>query len=87
MGILYPQEGSAVYVPRELDGSRGAVVAEAVHRDARARIFWHLDAEYLGVTEDLHTMPIQPLPGEHVLTLVDGNGETVERRFTALARE
>jgi hypothetical protein len=32
-------------------------------------------------------MAIAPPPGDHVLTLVDENGETVERRFTVLARE
>jgi penicillin-binding protein 1C len=87
LGIIYPQEGSAIYIPRELDGSRGRVVAEAVHRDAHARVFWHLDADYLGSTEDLHVMAIAPPPGEHVLTLVDENGEMVERRFTILARD
>jgi penicillin-binding protein 1C len=87
MGLIYPQAGSSVYIPRELDGSRGAVVAEAVHRDPHARIYWHLDAEYLGSTVDLHTMSLRPLPGDHVLTLVDQSGETLERRFTVLAKE
>ncbi len=87
LGLIYPQEGSSIYIPRELDGTRGRVVAEAVHRSMNTRVFWHLDAEYLGATEDLHVMTIAPPPGEHTLTLIDENGETVERRFTVLARE
>ncbi len=87
LGIIYPQEGSSIYIPRELDGTRGRVVAEAVHRSTHTRVFWHLDAEYLGATEDLHVMTIAPPPGEHTLTLIDENGEMAERRFTVLARE
>jgi penicillin-binding protein 1C len=87
LGLIYPQEGSEIYIPRELDGKRGSVVAEAVHRDVHTRVFWHLDSDYIGVTEDLHVMKLSPVEGEHVLTLVDENGETLERRFTILARE
>jgi penicillin-binding protein 1C len=87
LGIIYPQPGSAIYIPRELDGTRGRVVAEAVHRNMHARVFWHLDADYLGETKDLHVMAIAPPPGEHTLTLIDENGEMIERRFTVLARE
>ncbi len=87
LGIIYPQEGSEIYIPRELDGARGSIVAEGVHRDAHARVFWHLDSQYLGVTEDLHTRSISPPPGPHVLTLIDQNGEMVERRFTIIDRE
>ncbi len=86
LGLVYPAEGSEIYIPRELDGKRGSIVAEAVHRDVHTRVFWHLDAEYLGVTEDLHVMSISPSEGGHVLTLVDENGETVTRSFTVLGK-
>jgi penicillin-binding protein 1C len=87
LGLIYPQEGSGIYLPRELDGSRGSVVAEAVHRDVHSRVFWHLDSEYLGATEGFHVMSISPAAGEHTLTLVDENGETITRRFTILDRK
>jgi penicillin-binding protein 1C len=84
IGVIYPQDRSEIYIPRELSGERGRFVAEAVHRNARARIFWHLDAQYLGSTADPHTMGIIAAPGEHVLTLVDETGATIERKFTIL---
>jgi penicillin-binding protein 1C len=86
LSLIYPHDGSQIYLPRELDGAPGGLVAEAVHRDTRARIFWHLDATYLGVTEGIHTMAIHAPSGEHTLTLVDQGGELLERRFTLLAR-
>jgi penicillin-binding protein 1C len=87
MNIIYPHEGSEIYIPKELDGSLGRVVVDAVHRDTHARIFWHLDSEYLGVTENLHSMAISPPAGDHVLTLIDGNGEMLERRFTVIDKK
>ncbi len=83
--LVYPEDGSEIYIPRELDGERGRFVAEAVHRNARARIFWHLDDRYLGATTDPHDMAIDAPPGEHVLTVVDESGEEVRRSFTVLA--
>ncbi len=86
LACVSPREDATVYVPVEMDGSLGRVVFEAAHRDPRTRVFWHLDGEYQGETRDLHQMALAPLPGPHVLTLVDENGESVERRFQALRR-
>ena len=86
LSFVYPREGASVFVPVEMDGTVGRVVFEAAHRDAGARVFWHLDDEYQGETRDIHEMALAPLPGEHVLVLVDERGETVRRRFTVVGR-
>jgi len=86
LAIVSPREDAVVYVPLEIDGAQGRVVFEAAHRDPAAVVFWHLDGEYEGQTRDLHEMALAPPPGPHVLTLVDGAGETVTRRFTVVGR-
>jgi penicillin-binding protein 1C len=86
LAFVYPREGAAVYVPVEMDGSLGRVVFEAAHRDPAARVFWHLDDEYLGETRDIHQMALAPRPGWHRLVLVDERGETARRRFTVVGR-
>ncbi len=86
LSFVYPREGAAVFVPLEMDGSRGRVVFEAAHRDPTSRVFWHLDGEYQGETQDVHQMALAPGPGPHVLTLVDERGETVRRLFTVVGR-
>ncbi|MBD3240601.1 MAG: penicillin-binding protein 1C [Chitinivibrionales bacterium] len=75
MALIYPRQGSQVYVPRELDGHRGRLVLEAAHRDPAATIHWHLDEDYLGATTEIHEMPVAPSPGTHAVTLVDQDGE------------
>lgn len=84
MTILSPGESKGIYVPIELDGTRGKVVFEAAHRDPQMSIFWHLDDTYLGSTKDIHHMPLSPDPGPHNITLVDENGETLVRKFNVL---
>jgi penicillin-binding protein 1C len=87
MSLIYPAENGLIYVPIELDGQRGRTVFEAAHRNTHATIYWHLDGEYLGATRDIHQIALAPKPGEHTITLVDENGECLQRKFAVLAKE
>jgi penicillin-binding protein 1C len=86
MEVIYPKDGAKIYVPLEADGSRGRVIFNAAHRQAGVKIFWHLDDKYAGETKDFHQMALNPSPGKHQLTLVDGNGNTVHIGFEVLAK-
>jgi penicillin-binding protein 1C len=86
MTLIYPDPGGRIYVPIELDSQRGRAVFEAAHRDANATIFWHLDDVYIGETRQIHQMEAAPAPGQHTLTLVDEDGELLQRRFIVLAQ-
>lgn len=87
MEIITPAVGAQIFVPLELSGLRGQVVFEANHREGNAVVYWHLDDEYLGKTKDFHKMDVSPDPGEHVLTLVDDDGNRSVRRFRVMSRE
>jgi penicillin-binding protein 1C len=84
--LIYPAAYAQIYVPVELNGQKGKVVFKAAHRDASAEIFWHLDADFLGTTRNFHQMALQPAPGQHLLTLVDAQGNRVERIFMVEGR-
>jgi penicillin-binding protein 1C len=86
MEVIYPKDGAKIYVPLEADGTRGRVIFNAAHRQAGVKIFWHLDDKYVGETKDFHQMALNPSPGKHVLTLVDGNGNTVHIGFEVLQK-
>jgi penicillin-binding protein 1C len=85
LAMLYPDADARVLIPRELDGSRGRAVFEAVSRRRDATIYWHLDGRYLGETHTFHSQALDIDPGEHILTLVDDTGERVARRFQVLS--
>jgi penicillin-binding protein 1C len=86
MQMIYPETGTIVYVPYELDGSRGKLICEAVHRKTGATIFWHLDDTYLGQTKGRHQMALLPEKGKHVLSLVDEDGGRISVQFEAIER-
>jgi penicillin-binding protein 1C len=60
-------------------------VFSAVHSDAGAVVYWHLDGIYLGQTRGRHRMEAHPAAGLHRLSLVDGQGREVERQFEVLS--
>lgn len=86
MEVIYPKNGAKIYVPLEADGTRGRMICNAAHRQPGMKIFWHLDDQYMGETKDFHQMALNPPPGKHILTLVDGNGNTISIGFEVLKK-
>lgn len=82
--ILFPENGTRIYIPIELDGSPGALVSQAAHKDPSITIYWDLDGEYLGCTQTYHQMKIIAKSGTHILTLTDSRGNFRKRTFTVL---
>jgi penicillin-binding protein 1C len=85
LALIYPESNARVLIPRELDGTRGRTVFQAVSGRGAATIYWHLDGKYLGETHTFHQQSLDIDPGEHILTLVDDTGEHLARRFQVLS--
>lgn len=81
-GFIYPERGSHLRLPRQLDGSPGSAVFKAAHPVPQTRLWWHLDGEYLGETQLLHEMRLSPPPGRHTLVVVDPQGRSASVSFT-----
>lgn len=87
MELIYPKSATRIFVPINLDGSSSSTVFEVSHRHDETRVFWHLDNKYIGSTEHIHQMSLNPPPGKHVLTIVDESGEEIRRRFEIVGRK
>jgi penicillin-binding protein 1C len=87
MEIIYPQADAKIYVPLEVSGEKGKTVFTATHRRSSAKIFWSLDDNFIGTTQNFHQMGLNPSPGKHIITLVDENGISVSRQFEILEKE
>jgi penicillin-binding protein 1C len=85
--LIYPQSQSRIYIPMDLDGKRSRVVLKAVHRDAAAELYWHLDDEFLGTTTVFHEREVAVEPGVHQLLIVDKQGYRLQRRFRVIGKE
>lgn len=84
MDLLYPHDGSQVFIPRDLDGKRSRVVLQAVHRNQNMTLYWHLDNKYLGESKIYHEQSVSLEPGWHKLLLLDQQGYKLERWFRVL---
>jgi penicillin-binding protein 1C len=84
--IIYPDPGSIIYIPKELDGEKGRVILEAAHRDPEKKIFWSIDDLFVAETRFLHQISILPEKGKHILTLVDEDGNSMNVDFELIDR-
>lgn len=87
IGLLYPDLGTKVYIPVDLNGEKEEVVFEAVHRNRDTRLYWHLDEDYIGETKTFHQQALNIQLGIHRLILVDEQGNRLERQFEVLGKE
>ncbi|MCB0639704.1 MAG: penicillin-binding protein 1C [Lewinella sp.] len=85
MQLVYPRHPGRIQVPIQLDGTPSATVFSVAHRRPDARIYWHLDASFLGVTHGEHSWELAPPPGPHRLVLIDDQGVRLEQDFEIVA--
>ena len=85
MELIYPEVDSKIFIPKELDGSVGSSIFELAHRDPNSVVYWHVDGLFVGTTHKKHQMAIRSGQGSHLLTLVDNEGEVLERPFQVLS--
>lgn len=77
MAFVYPQPNQAVILPKNFDENINDVVFKLVHRDAETTVYWYLDQQFIGKTEDFHEISVRPKPGKYLLTAVDQKGNEV----------
>ncbi len=77
MQFIYPQSNARVFLPKQLDGSKGEIVFNLAHSNSEAVVYWHLDQEYVAVTRNFHKLALSPSPGQHSVTVVDNEGNTL----------
>ncbi|MDT3357701.1 MAG: penicillin-binding protein 1C [Bacteroidota bacterium] len=81
MEFIYPESGTTIFIPRQIDGSVKGMVCHLAHRDPEATVFWHMDNNYLGETRYIHQMSLAPSVGRHTITAVDASGNSLSVSF------
>jgi penicillin-binding protein 1C len=84
MEFIYPSQGVMIFIPRDETGTQTKIIPEIAHRNPARRIFWHLDDRYVTATRNLHQFELYASPGQHVLTAVDEDGNTIRCNFTVI---
>ena len=81
MQFIYPTYHAHITLPLQMDGTRGFIKAELAHNNPNSIVYWHLDDNYVGQTQDFHQIVLQPPLGRHTLTAVDNLGNTLSTLF------
>ncbi len=79
MQWIYPTESTSIFIPLEIDGTRGETILRVAHNNEKAILHWHLNDQYLGSTENFHEMPISPDLGNHQITITDNKGYMLQK--------
>jgi penicillin-binding protein 1C len=82
MEFIYPTSGIKIFIPRDETGMLTRVIVEVAHRNPAKKIFWHLDETYVGTTRYIHQTELLVGTGNHVLTVVDEDGNSIRCAFT-----
>jgi len=81
MQMIYPKNGSKLFLPRNLDGSMNKIVFKLAHSKSNALVYWHLDGSYIGHTKGYHNRELFTSIGKHKLTIVDTDGNEIKIDF------
>lgn len=81
MELISPEQADKIVIPIELGGNKGRLVIEVAHRNPGSVIYWHVNEQYYGESEGIHSKEMDLPAGKHVLTLVDSEGNTLLNRF------
>jgi penicillin-binding protein 1C len=86
MEFIYPTQGIKIFIPRDQTGLQTRIIPEVAHRNPSKKIFWHLDKNYVATTRFMHQIEIMAGSGDHVLTVVDEDGNTIKSNFIITGR-
>ncbi len=85
MDIVYPKEGSRIFIPKGLSGDTQHIVFESVHRNPEKTVYWHIDGNFMGTSKKNHHFGLNVNKGKHILTLIDEDGEVITRNFEIIS--
>lgn len=87
MQMIYPRKGAKLYIPTDLNGEIGKTVFKLAHKKPASLVYWHLNNTYIGQTQSLHELELNPPAGKHTLTVVDENGNRLALDFEIVAKD
>ncbi len=79
MDFIFPKERGSIFLARDFNGKINEVILKVAHTQPKTKVFWYLDNQFLGTTQQFHEMPILPNIGRHMITVLDEYGNEIKR--------
>jgi penicillin-binding protein 1C len=78
MQFIYPTDNNSVVIlPKQLSGEQGEITFNLAHNRRDATVFWHINSEYVGATNDFHSLTLALLPDDYHIMVVDDEGNNL----------
>lgn len=87
LDLVYPRNDFKIYVPVDEQGQKSRCIFKATHKQKEATLYWFMDEQCIGTTQDIHQLSVLPTKGKHKLTITDQLGESVSCEFEMLEKE
>ncbi|GAA4111020.1 penicillin-binding protein 1C [Aquimarina addita] len=84
MGFIFPKTNGRVHLPKGFNGETNEVILKIAHTHPETSVFWYIDDTFIGTTKKFHEMPIKPISGTHIITVLDEKGNELKRTITIL---
>ena len=82
MQFMYPNDNNTIFLPKDFGGKTNELILKIAHSKPETTVFWYLNEQFLGSTQNIHEFGIIPQKGKHLLTVVDTFGNEAKRWMT-----
>ncbi len=82
MEFIYPKRNETILLAKDFNEHINDIIFKVAHRSSETKLYWYLDANFIGMTETFHELSLQPLPGNYLLTVVDQEGNELKQPVT-----
>lgn len=82
MQFIYPNDNNTIFLPKDFGGKTNELILKIAHSKPETTVFWYLNEQFLGSTQNIHEFGIIPKQGKHLITVVDTFGNEAKRWIT-----
>jgi len=81
MAFVLPKENTTIYLTKDLGEKKNNLLLKLIHSDSNTKVFWYLNRTFIGVTQDIHEMDINPTKGVYKIVVIDERGNEISREL------
>ena len=72
--FIYPKNNTTIFLPKNFNGKQNDVILKVALRNPQCKLYWYLNNQFIGNTQDIHELGIIPKPGKYKITVMDEFG-------------
>ncbi len=81
MDFILPKENTTLFLTKGLDGKKNSLLLKLIHSNSGAKVFWYLNRTFIGITQNIHEIEVNPAVGMYKITAIDELGNEKSREI------